>query len=533
MTQNHWQCTVENVAALDDPWTIFSNVQEVHRLHRSVFKVARPTDLRVDHAACTATLRSGDTFEVNARTDWDSIESSLGVTARLWLYTSQFLTLIPEDHEDLDEILASYFEWLSHRATDELESNFASWDHATAWRLESSWVLLPRATGHARAVIAESILRDLSWSTKPENIKLNNHGAFLISSLLFAIPHLSPNFSTYEDPVTRVVKDRLPQILTAVYGANDDGWCAENSPLYDRVWINLLRSMVSAFREDLSKLGLLSRLESILKRADDASRFMIYPDGDYVPRGDTFRQSTGLKPNFGTSWNCRVGVWVHSEPQVYIMATSGHASSTHKHVDDTQVLLRWNGVDFFLDGGFHSYNYTDARNRVQRTSYSHSVLDIDSAPILPPWDAYRDGFERISGSMTQASSVSVTMRKRVDGSHLQRVFEFDPKNRELTFIDTLRSPVPAVPIARFIIGTDAVVLSRHSGLTIQRANQSVTFIFHSQVSWEHIKAEEDSPHRGWYSDGPSSLHAGSVVELRPVKGTELRYAVRLDDAAPA
>lgn len=510
---------------------LFTHADEVARLHRDVFAIPPSTSVAAQPNGFDVRLASGDQVHVPYEPDWDAIELPLGVTARLYLYTARFLPLLLEvEHtERTEDLVSGYFAWIRRKSSEGLQKGFDSWDHATAWRLEVAWRLYAITGQRTRREILASIHDDLAWATQPENIKLNNHGAFLVSALLFCAPHLEPSAAAFAQPLKDAVSDRLPRILELVYGTDVDGWCAENSPMYDRVWINLLRAMMRAFEPELRDIGLADRLETIVERAHTVSRALILPNARYVPRGDSPRQRTSLTPLPGTHWNERVGVWVHQRDGLYVMATSGHAAVTHKHVDETQVYLHWDETDFFLDGGFHSYDYSDPRVVALRSNYGHSVLDVDPAPLLPPWKAYRKGQTRISGRIFDPTERSVQLHKRVDEHHLIRSLLVLDDPRMLVFHDRVSSSQSVGMVARFLLANNASVERTAGGLTISRLGRRLDVTFQDPIDATITAAETRSPHRGWYSTAANELVAGSCLELRPRDegSTAMSYTVRM------
>lgn len=492
----------------------FTHAKAVRRLHETVFTVAPSTTATAREGGHLVSLPSGSPFVLDSETDWDAVEAAQDITGRLYLYCGRFLTLLPPDSPDTWQRIESFYAWLMDDRHRGLSRSYGSWDHATAMRLESTWVLAARAPEGPGPALLACLLRDLRWASTPENVHLNNHGVFLLKGLLFSVPHLEPEFTEHRTDIEATVRDRLPAILDLVYA--DDGWCGENSPMYDRVWINLLRELQRGFAPELAGLGLERRLDEILEKADEVSRFLLLPNARYVPRGDSPRARTKLVPVNGTHFSTRVGVWTHHVNGLYLMATAGHASIVHKHVDDTQVYLHWDGNDFFLDGGFHSYNYADPRVPALRSQIGHSVLDVRDAEPMYPWVAYRKGRERVSGALTEPTEKSVVLSKEVDGHTFVRRLEVDHGLEDGPVL-TYRDSGPPGLVARFLLANNAEVEVLPEAVVVRRLGSVLTLAFDTPIAAELIPAEGHAPHRGWYSTSAKELVAGQCLELRPAE----------------
>lgn len=512
-----------------------AKVNEVERLHRNVYRVEPQTTLSMVSKAAIIRIPTGEYFAVSNSTDWTEVESHLEVSGRLHLYGAQFLTLLPKDILDVPQIIKSYLEWITSRAMREKSDSYGSWDHTTAWRIETAWYLTEGADTELSGLLKKSLRIDLEWVLEPGRIRLNNHGLFIVRALLFSLPHLTGDFFDLNDRVSKAVRSRLIQILDLVYG--NDNWCGENSPIYDRVWINLLTPMMNDYSEQLDQLGVKTYIASVLTESDIFSRAQLLPNGRYVPRGDTARQNTRLTPVAGTHWSERVGVWTYSHGDLYLMGTAGMVTFTHKHVDETQVYLHWRGIDFFIDGGMHSYNYEDPRIPALRTQIAHSALDADELPALPPWKAYTTNPPRVTGQLTNASNDSVTLSKVFDGITFERTVHVDIDNNTIKYFDSAESLKPIRLVSRFLLPGNAEVRNIGASVDIFRLGRRIRLNLPTEVEVRLVGAEHVPPYRGWYSTRVREIIPGKVLELRPVKACtapEAHFSVYLDpNDAPA
>ncbi|MCD0182907.1 heparinase II/III family protein [Micrococcus luteus] len=513
----------------------FSNETEVKRLQEDVYKIREQTSVSpVDGTSFRVHLPSMDDFTLPPNAHWDSIEESLDKTGRLHLYSGRFLTLVPREHLYFEDWVASFFEWIHNTEHAYLKEKYVSWDHATAWRIEASWITLARTTSsRASEAISMSLRADLTWAINPSHIRDNNHGLFLVSSLLFSIPHLDPHFLDLTEPMHETIRLRLQSILGRVYTA--EGWNAENSPLYDRVWINLLRDILAGHEDALNRLGLTDFLKLLISKASVVSRAQLYPDSRYVPRGDTHSRHTGLEPLTGTHFSIEAGIWTYHHGGLYLMATAGHMMSTHKHVDDTQVIAHWRGVDFFIDGGFYSFTFDDPRVLALRSNFGHSALDLDPPETVTPHMAYIFNTAPIISTMDAASESSVTMKKSFRDHLLERTISVSASSCRLDYHDRLKRDTSVSDsshneqrmVSRFLIPKDLDVLVRRGRAEIWNPSARAILSLETPGEISLTQAEHVFPYRGWYPTAYKEMHEGCVLEIRPqtTGESELKYKV--------
>lgn len=515
-------------------WPVVDDVTatRLESLRRSYFSPMGGTGLAEEGSGLLVTLPTRETFQLSLQgNDWPAIEAKLSVSGKLYLYAGQYLAMakdILSEGKDVAPLVDDFCGWLLSDETEPLRTTYDSWDHGTALRLDAFQILAGvDGTGLGSRGVALH-RKDLLWASDPSHIRLNNHGLFLLRSLLFFRAH-SASGTDLAEAAQQAISLRFSEILSFVYG--DDAWCGENSPIYDRVWINLLRGVLRDFREELDDLRLGDRLEKLLVGADRSSRAQLLPTGHYVPRGDTPRQKTNLQPVRGTFFSKRVGVWVYHHEDLYLMVTGGHATITHKHVDETQLLLNYRGVDFFMDGGYHSYEYVDPRIPALKSPIGHSVLDLDGLGPLPPWQAYRGENPRVKGEMVHADELGVFVSKTVLGEHeLSRQVSVDGKTIRVEDAWSLAEEFTVV--SRFLLSEDCDIAVDGCCVHLERLGQSLTLEFDREIRVTVTSGEKDEPYRGWYSVGASLLKEGKCMEVRPVdpglRGT-LSYAILLQE----
>lgn len=446
--------------------------------------------------------------------DFETIESRRAVSGKLYLYSGEFLTLLHGEPETIKRVLRKFIIWI-HGVQQARAKSYASWDHATALRIETLVYLRLTAPALWPEDGDELLKSDIAWALDTQNIKLNNHGVFVLRSLLLASKCLPEDFmSDLSLRIAHTFQNRMLAILDYVYGT--DGWCAENSPMYDRVWINLLRQLQQQFPEQIKRSGVNERLERILELADTTSRTQLYHGGHYVPRGDTPRRKTNLKPLRGTHWSQRVGIWTYSSDTLYLMATAGHASIAHKHVDDLQLLLSYKRVDFFMDAGTAGYDYRDPKVSAVKSPAGHSVLTTHGVTDLKPWHAYKQGAPTITAEIEFADLHHVRMANRIqdEGLLTRQVAVIDEHNMVVSDSWNLED-ADGTALLRFLLADTCFISVAGKAITLMRLGQKLSMTFSEEIDVDVTSGERDSPYRGWYTVNAKDILRGHCLEIRP------------------
>lgn len=507
------------------------------RFVEQYFKVIGRTSSAIDKDFFEVTFPTNERFSASARnTDWPNIATQLTTTGQLYLYSGNFLATLPHSDPLSERIVNSFWTWAN---TDDFRSrsgSFGSWDHGTAMRIEVATYLILAKQHSFSALIYGQLWHDVEWACGQGKVKNNNHGVFLLGALLLVSKLWTDLESSGENrgavsksSIEEIISSRLVTILDYVYG--DDGWCGENSPIYDRVWINLLNRLQKSFTKELARIGALEILKEKVQGSDVYSRAQLLPNGRYVPRGDTPRMRTNLTPAHGTFHSTRAGIWIRSSPQFYLMATAGHASIAHKHVDDTAVYLAAHGIDLFLDGGFHSYNYMDPRVVSLKSAVGHSALGVDGYDDMPPWIAYKASAEKIRGRLHRPSETAVTLDKALESLGLLRREIATPAEGRVLITDSWELRTASTPVARFLLANNAQVSQLgEKQVLVSRLGVEALMQFSDHVQTDVVEAESQPPYRGWYSTKANSFVAGKVLEIRPPSASPvgaLQYNIRV------
>lgn len=484
---------------------------------KQYYKVYGNTEVSQLESAFDVQLPTFEKFVLDIDSlDFEAIESELGVSGKLYLYSGEFLTLINADSQTTQNIVGKFISWIQS-VQDARARSYDSWDHATSLRIETLVFLRQTSPSVWPETGDELLTSDIEWALDTKNIKLNNHGVFVLRSLLLASKCLPEHFMTdLVLSISQVFQSRMLSILDYVYGT--DGWCAENSPMYDRVWINLLRQLLRQFPDQIESSGVKERFEHILELADVTSRTQIYHGGHYVPRGDTPRRRTTLEPHYGTHWSQRVGIWTYSSNALYLMATAGHASITHKHVDDLQLLLSYRRVDFFMDAGTAGYDYRNPKVSAIKAPAGHSVLTTQSVTDLKPWQAYKRGPRTITAELELADFQHVRMVNRIseEGTLSRQVAVIGDHHMVVSDSWALENDDGTV-LLRFLLADTCFISVKGKTVTLMRLGQKLAMTFSEEIEIQVISGEQEPPYRGWYTVNSRDILRGYCLEIKPMK----------------
>ena len=176
---------------------------------------------------------------------------------------------------------------------------------------------------------------------------------------------------------------------------SDEGVNVENSPTY-HYWVPL----------QIRELGAVERfrhpdVQEILERADAISPWLTYPDGRWVPVGDS--HGTGPQLTGPVEPDCLpddAGCWavrdftksgyalVRSLPEAddgessMLFVSAMAAPTGHKHSDDLSFVLMEGGREIFTDSGRYGYNFDEVRSYVL-SARAHNVPSLVDRRIYP------------------------------------------------------------------------------------------------------------------------------------------------------
>ncbi len=116
----------------------------------------------------------------------------------------------------------------------------------------------------------------------------------------------------------------------------------------------------------------------IISKAEDALRYASWQDGMIPPLGDSAIISSKVKTLNNTKWFKDAKVLFIKDDKLYVSLKCGYSLRSHKHVDETSITIRYDGVDLVVDSGSYNYDYKDPIRKYMVSSRAHSG-------IYPKW----------------------------------------------------------------------------------------------------------------------------------------------------
>lgn len=239
-----------------------------------------------------------------------------------------------------------------------------------------------------------SLLFSESFYCRNQPTRYHNHGLFQDVAILLAakvVKRASPSSDDWKAKSIRRIQDFIDKGFT-----KDKEYLVsiENSPGYHLGIQNIL--------ETLAQSGLLEEEAEISKSLAGMKKFsevMTLPDGRLAAIGDTHyleakKSAPGLIPNKTPPMTAELMeagyfVWdLFGKRHFRLIAVNSLMSTIHKHEDFLSFSLSESGVDWLVDGGYHSHDYSQIPPRYLKSSWAHNTISIDGEHYdLPNCDA--------------------------------------------------------------------------------------------------------------------------------------------------
>ncbi len=333
---------------------------------------------------------------------------------RFWLHSLKNLEYLIDGYKVFGEIkylnkaLNIIFDWKRHNSPTS-GSEMAWHDHSTALRL----IIICK--------VYENWRRDY-WDDKVYNefcelinahcsklvdpsfyMEKHNHGmdqdiALLIASVIF--PQLSKASFWRELALERFEK-QLGHLFKS------DGSYTEHSPQYVYMLANRLFDVLSFIK--VNSIENNGNLELILKRAMKYLSYILQPDGQFPPIGDSvmlpiephvLKDPTGKNlseveyvSSNGTYGNQPDGLdtifpeggyailrnkWEFDQETIQSVFYSSFHSRVHKHHDDLSITIFGHGQPLLVDSGKYNYVYDSLERQYVVSTKAHNTVVVDS-----------------------------------------------------------------------------------------------------------------------------------------------------------
>lgn len=370
-----------------------------------------------------------------------------------------------------------------------------------------------------------------SFYCRNQPTRYHNHGLFQDVAILLAAKvknGASPNSDDWKAKSIRRIQDFIDKGFT-----KDKEYLVsiENSPGYHLGIQNIL--------DTLAQSGLLEEKTEIAKSLAGMKNFsevMTLPDGRLAAIGDTHylepkKSALGLTPNKTAPTTANLMdagyyVWdLFGKRHFRLIAVNSLMSTIHKHEDLLSFSLSESGVDWLVDGGYHSHDYSQIPPSYLRSSWAHNTISIDGQHYdLADCDSPESNVTHDESKITFTGSHEAYKKYKC-----VRKIQFDKTNSELIIDDevvNLDSESEVNSYSVFHLGPgvtptlldDGRVSLTHSGglrlLLESRETPLVIFGAGESIKWSSL-----------VSGGPNSNLIETYSLLYPLR--EMRCSVKI------
>lgn len=403
-------------------------------------------------------------------------------------------------------------------------SKFQWYDHATGVRAARLGFLLNFILSD-RIEISDDDLADLMTLADlhveklmdPEFLKPNNHGLFQLVGLdalcsVVGWRNSCQGARTY-------AREAFVNLVNGWY--SDEGVNVESSPSYHG-WVT----------RQIEKLGAAERfqeaeIQAIIETADEISPWLTYPDGRWVPVGDS--EGSGPKLSGPVETICLSydsNCWavrdftksgyavIRSLPETDIRESSMlfvslMASPTgHKHSDDLSFVLVEGGREIFTDSGKYGYNYDIARSYVL-SARAHNLPSLVGRPIGPKDIEPADSHLRPIVVERDRFTINGVVERPGLFTH-ERTLSYVPGTL-LRIEDQLNNLTEFRWQSNLHLGPDLIPEISDTGFVVSADDLTVRGEFRGEGCEISAVRGDTDPYQGWVSVGYLELTPATVV----------------------
>lgn len=456
--------------------------------------------------------------QVAGRINWEIEFIDNKASKDLWFYSFIFLDYLVKAYVVKNEpaywvrALEYYVDYHNWKQTNlNAQVRFFNDEHAVSNRSLIISQLLHVANRNGYSHLTEMFVKDLAehadWLACDEHYVNNNHGVMMDRALLnIFVQFRDIDVSRWFDVVNaKSWLDKALSRLNVMIGKTFDsnGCCTENSPSYHMLNLSLFGA-IDAF---LRKHGIENAsFNSILKRALDVANFMIHEDGSLPLIGDSEKKASVYvseslnKGKYGIGYFPESGFSVIKEKGFYLSFKCGGSSFSHRHIDDTSVTLRLEGLDFICDAGMYNY---ESGNKLRRYFVSHNAhsgffpssssnlrfTDFDSPDLLAKTLFMTDTLNNVSIMGESYYEKDCAFSRRIDclkkdGSSFRKVI----------MSDAFSSEKPVKWLIQYLLHPEVLAEFIGNGILLKHGDKSIFMSFSANCNFE------TNIQKGHYSD---------------------------------
>ncbi|MHA7303928.1 heparinase II/III family protein [Arthrobacter sp. TMN-49] len=420
-------------------------------------------------------------FESNFR--FDGIEYEQLQSTLLWIHSIGYLPQLFSKEGGMSLIsgfLDEYVPFIQSVAWLEVSSQMTSLDHAIAMRIRTTCMLFAQYANIDRdppEILFELLELDMQWAGIESNYARNNHGMMLATAVLH-VAYMFPLFGTSE---IEMLAER--QLHSIVSDAFDSTWiCKENTAGYQAFYVRFCRDILRFITACKRSGNFEQTISAMLQPATKTLQTLVLPNGDFPAMGDSGGGPSGFKSVDGSIFSEESGLYVEKRSGVYRSLKCGFSSYVHKHADDTSLTLSVGGDELLLDGGLHSYDWSDSYTLAVKSQRGHSGV------FFPRFDELYSGMLYDPRHNRVASSLSIVDRGTpneyfvgrcaVNGTHhVKRSVTFGDGAMAVQDFFTCRDQFDDVAVQRFLLPLGAEIAYSQGEIRVTTVEAWMTIQF--------------------------------------------------------
>ena len=415
-------------------------------------------------------------------------------------------------------------DWHRFHVEEERRSDFQWYDHSTGVRASRLAFLLDLILSDQLEVSDDDLGRLMTLADlhaeklmEPSFLSRLNHGLFQ----LVGLDALCSVASWREacQGARSYAKQAFAKLVKSWF--SEEGVHVENSPSYHGWVIRKLRDLGAAETFQQPEVA------EILNHADAITPWLTFPDGRWVPVGDSDGpgpQLTGPVEPYCLPGG--TGCWaaldltksgyaiIRSLPQSddsesSMLFVSAMAPLTgHKHSDDLSFVLMEGGRDIFVDSGKYGYDYDDMRSYVISAS-AHNVPSLVDRGISPrDIDPANSGLVPVT--VDGDRFVIGGIADRPDLFLHERSYYYVP-GALLRIEDRLHNLTDSSWHSNLHLAPDLIPEISETGFVVQAGDLTVRAEFSGDGCNISTARGETEPHQGWVSTGYLEMTPATVV----------------------
>lgn len=391
-----------------------------------------------------------------------------------------------------------------------------SYDHCMAVRVRYLCLLL--ANRHAEIDLVHKIIQtDLDWFLSIDSVPKNNHGMMVCISVLHACVFLEETLKRQQlvEKASKILIDILSSVVP------DNYYVYENTIGYHEFYVKSLKNIHVFLLEYNLCESLTCYVESLLEHLEHTLYQLVYPDGGLPPVGQCGSYPTKYQSIAGKFVYNPQGFFVFKDMENYLSFICGFASTIHKQIDDTSILLKIGEEAVFLDCGLGSYDHRDSKAKVINGQRGHSGAFFKKFDHWSMWEFFSSKkIDILEMSLAESNSNIIGKKIYKDKDYKYNI------SRELairdfydfSIIDTFDTDDSfAFPVSRFILPEDVNISCLNNVLLISYKTLTVKISIKDEFNYSIIPSCEaiENMSAAFISSAYGVYHNAITLELMP------------------